>query len=260
MRELAALFGGVWQRSGEPPVSSDILRALAHSGNYVSGARQDGKLIAGLVGWIGGAPPHHLHLHSHILGVVPGNDVRGLGFELKQHQRRWCLEREIKVMEWTTDPLIRRNAYFNLTKLGARAEGYLVNFYGQMADGLNVGEESDRLLIVWDLDSEAAELAAAGRATQPDVGSLIAGGAARALEIGTSGVPVATRGSAGHVLLCQVPEDIVAVRLSSPALARSWRLALREALIRALDDGFEITGATRSGWYVLSRRDSSRGN
>src|SRR6266571_4382013 len=119
LRQLADLFAVVWGRSGEPPISSDILKALARSGNYISGAYSEGRLIGGLVGWLGGAPPAELHLHSHILGVLLDREARGLGFELKQHQRRWCLARDMKVMEWTTDPLVRRNAYFNLSKLGA---------------------------------------------------------------------------------------------------------------------------------------------
>ena len=86
----------------------------------------------------------------------------GVGFELKQHQRRWCLERGVKTIEWTTDPLVRRNAYFNLTKLGARASDYLVNFYGAMTDGLNAGEESDRLLISWELESRRAAVGSRG--------------------------------------------------------------------------------------------------
>ena len=159
---LAQLFASIWGRTGEPPINSDILKALALSGNYLSGAYADGRLIGGLVGWLGGAPPHDLHMHSHILGVLPGRERHGLGFELKQHQRSWCLARGVKVMEWTTDPLVRRNAYFNLTKLGAEAPEYLVNVYGQMRDGINAGEESDRLLIRWHLDSERAE-AAQGR-------------------------------------------------------------------------------------------------
>jgi GNAT superfamily N-acetyltransferase len=133
LRELEALFTSIWERPEEPPVNSDILRALAHSGNYVVGARLGNRMVGGLVGWLGGSPAHELHLHSHILGVVAGSQVRGLGFELKQHQRRWCLERGVKVVEWTTDPLVRRNAYFNLNKLGAEAREYLVNFYGVMA-------------------------------------------------------------------------------------------------------------------------------
>ena len=251
LRQLAGLFAEIWGRAGEPSVDSDILKALSYSGNYVSGAYQDGRLIGGLVGWLGGVPPNELHMHSHILGVVAGSDARGLGFELKQHQRRWCLAREIGVMEWTTDPLVRRNVYFNLAKLGASATQYLVNFYGEMADGLNAGEESDRLLIRWRLGSREAEEAAAGRARLLETDRLIAAGASPVLSVGESGEPVAAPPADARVLLCQVPEDIVALRHADPSLARSWRLALRAALTGALAGGYAITGATRSGWYVL---------
>jgi predicted GNAT superfamily acetyltransferase len=250
LRELAELFAEVWGRPGEPPIDPDILKALAHSGAYVTGAYVDGRLIGGLLGWLGGVPPHEIHVHSHILGVLPGSERHGLGFELKQHQRRWCLARGITVMEWTTDPLVRRNAYFNLTKLGARAPSYLVNFYGEMTDGINAGEESDRLLIRWKLDSPDAESAAAGRASEPVPDELRSRGAAVILSLGASGEPVATPARAA-TLLCQVPEDIVALRQSDGAMARAWRLALRAALGDAMAEGYEITGATRSGWYVL---------
>ena len=254
LRALEQLIAAVWGRPAEPPISSDILKALAASGNYVAGARIDRKLIGGLVGWLGGVPPHEFHLHSHILGVVAGSEAQGLGFQLKQHQRRWCLERGVKVIEWTTDPLVRRNAYFNLTKLGAEARKYLVNFYGEMTDGINAGEESDRLLISWRLDSSEAECAAAGTASEPALDDLLRDGAVAALSVGTAGEPSRIQVSASlsaRVLLCQIPDDIVALRHSDPALARLWRLELRATLEDALAAGYLISGATRSGWYVL---------
>src|SRR5229473_6393446 len=161
LQALARLFADIWERPADPPIDSDVLMALAQSGNYVAGAHLDGRLVGGLVGWLGGSPPDDLLLHSHILGVVA--EGRGLGFDLKQHQRLWCLERGVKVMEWTFDPLVRRNAYFNFNKLGAEAREYLVNFYGEMTDGINAGEESDRLLVSWRLDSRQVVEAAAGR-------------------------------------------------------------------------------------------------
>lgn len=254
LRKLADLFAEVWGRPGEPALTSDVLKALAHSGNYVCGARAGSRLVGGLVGWFGGVPPHELHMHSHILGVVADSEARGVGFELKQHQRRWCLEREVKVIEWTTDPLVRRNAYFNLTKLGAEAHRYLVNVYGEMTDGINAGEESDRLLISWRLDSVSAEKAAAGRGPEPRLEQLRHEGAADLLVVGRAGEPVATTEfsfSSARVLLCQVPDDIVSLRRSDPLLARAWRLALRKAFTEAVDSGYEVSGATRSGWYVL---------
>jgi predicted GNAT superfamily acetyltransferase len=250
LRELAELFAVVWGRPGEAPINSDILKALAHSENYVAGAYIDNRLAGGLVGWFGGVPPHELHLHSHILGVLRGSEAHGLGFELKQHQRRWCLSRDVTVMEWTTDPLVRRNAYFNLTKLGANAGEYLVNVYGEMSDSINAGEESDRLLISWRLDSPSAEAAATGAGPEPPIDDLRRDGAIVALSVGEAGQPV-TGGASARVLLCEVPEDIVALRSSDPMLARSWRMALRQTLTEAMAAGYEVTGATRSGWYVL---------
>ena len=250
LRELAELFAVVWARPGEPPISSDVLKALAHSGNYVSGAYVDERLIGGLVGWLGGVPPDALLMHSHILGVLPDTQARGLGFELKQHQRRWCLARGVTVMEWTTDPLMSRNVYFNLTKLGAQALEYLVDFYGDMGDGINAGDESDRLLIRWGLDDPEAEAAAAGHALEPDVEALQAGGAAVVLRVGAGGGPEIGQ-SRSRVLLCQVPDDAVELRRTDPALARTWRHALRAAMTDAMDAGYAVTGATRSGWLVL---------
>ena len=253
LRQLAELFAVVWGRSGAPPISSDILRALAHSGNYISGAFLDGRLAGGLVGWLGGAPLGQLLMHSHILGVSPEREARGLGFELKQHQRRWCLARGVTLMEWTTDPLVRRNVYFNLTKLGAVAPVYLVNFYGEMRDGINTGDESDRLLIQWRLDSQAVEDAAAGRPIELDVEKLRSWGSDAIVTVGPAGEPV-VKASPARVLICQVPEDIVALRHSDRGLAREWRMALRDALGGSIDRGYRITGATRSGWYVLENQ------
>ena len=158
-------------------------------------------------------------------------------------------------MEWTTDPLIRRNAYFNLAKLGAEAPEYLVDFYGQMPDAFNAGDESDRLLIRWHLDAKRAEAAARGDLPELDVEKLRRWETHAVLAIGPDGEPV-YEPSASRVLLCQVPEDILAVRRANPALARDWRLALRRALGDSMARGYRIKGATRSGWYVLESSDS----
>jgi predicted GNAT superfamily acetyltransferase len=258
--QLAGLLADVWGRSGAS-MSSDVIKALSHSGNYVAGAYDQGRLVGGLVGWLGGDPRHELHMHSHILGVLPGSESHGLGFELKQHQRAWCLARGVKVMEWTTDPLVRRNGYFNLTRLGAQAPEYLIDVYGEMRDEINAGEQSDRLLIRWHLDSREAEAAAAGRAKEPDVEALKRGGAKAVLSVGDSELPAPSAGFAGTSpasgevtnppLLIQVPSDIVALRRENPTVARAWRIALREALTGLLATGYQITGASRDGWYVL---------
>src|SRR5260370_13587124 len=224
--------------------------ALAPSGNYVVGAHHDGRLVGGLVGWLGGSPPDHLLLHSHILGVVA--EGRGLGFELKQHQRRWCLERGVKLMEWTFDPLGRRNAYFNFNKLGAESREYLVNFYGEMSDGMSAGAESDRVLVSWRLDSRPAVEAAAGRPHNPAPEDLERWKVDSLVSLGPRGEPV-SGSSTARVVVCQTPEDIVMLRRSDRQLARAWRIAVRNALSSAFDAGYSGTGRTRTGWHVLAR-------
>jgi predicted GNAT superfamily acetyltransferase len=253
MRELAEVFARVWERPGEPPISPDTLRALAYSGSYVAGARSGSELVGGAVGWFGGVP-RDLHLHSHILGVLPGNETQGLGFALKQHQRDWCLARGVRFIEWTFDPLVRRNAYFNLAKLGAEAAHYYVDLYGPMDDGINAGDRSDRIVIRWELDSPKAKAAAEGHPHEVDMRSLEVEGAERILTVGPDDEPVEGELIDQVVALCQVPEDIVAIRRDRPELARRWREALGLQLgAGAFDFGYDLVGFTRDGWYVLRR-------
>jgi predicted GNAT superfamily acetyltransferase len=85
---------------------------------------------------------------------VTASTVPGLGYELKMHQRQWALANGLAAITWTFDPLIRRNCVFNFEKLGAKAVEYLPNFYGNMADSINLGDDSDRLFVVWPLEAE----------------------------------------------------------------------------------------------------------
>lgn len=252
LHQLEEVFTAIWRRDGAPPMSAELMRALAHTGNYVAGAFLDGRLVGGLVGFLGRLPERPLHLHSHILGVLPEQQLRGTGFALKQHQRSWALERGITVVTWTFDPLVRRNGYFNVSKLGADVLEYHVDFYGAMEDGINGDGASDRVLAVWRLDSERSVVASAGRAEEPDLEALLGAGAHVALQEASDGTPRTHPGFA-PVLLCQTPADVVELRQVERRLADGWRAALRDTMGRALDDGYATVGMTRSGWYVLSR-------
>ncbi|STS10865.1 Uncharacterized conserved protein [Gordonia bronchialis] len=105
----------------QPPVSTDMLRALSHAGNYVAGAFIGDHLAGGSVGFFG-APVGHT-LHSHITGVSKRGRGHNVGYALKMHQRTWALHRGLRTITWTFDPLVARNAYFNITKLGAHTPG-----------------------------------------------------------------------------------------------------------------------------------------
>lgn len=253
LREAADLYASVWlKESGDPIIRAELLRALSHTGNYVAGAYSNGRLLGALTGFLG-RENGRLHLHSHILGVLPDTQSKNIGFALKQHQRWWCLERNIETVTWTFDPLVARNAYFNMTKLGADAAAYFHNFYGAMNDSINAGDESDRLLVEWKLTSPKADVASYRGGTEPDVDELQSFHPAVVLDEDERGHPVILPSEGRAVLLLRVPEDIVTVRTQNPELAWAWRRAQRQALGGSLDSGYQILGVTRSGWYVLER-------
>jgi len=250
IRAAAELWHGVWERDGEPPVSADLLRALAHAGNYLSGAFAGERLQGALLGFFG-MHDGELLLHSHILGVDSTARTRGVGFALKLHQRAWALEHGVERVTWTYDPLVRGNGYFNLAKLGATGVEYLEDFYGAMPDAINAGGESDRLLISWSLASGGVETALSG-AAELDVEEARRHGAQVALAVGTDGGgPVPGEVGTGP-LLCQVPSDIVGLRRESPDLAKAWRQALREVMGPAVARGLRVAAMSRSGWYLLA--------
>jgi predicted GNAT superfamily acetyltransferase len=135
-------------------VPREMLRALPESGNIPIGAFADGRMVAYVLGWAGIDPHDGLHVHSHMLAVRPGLRHGGVGYALKLAQRAQALEQGIHLVRWTFDPLVARNAYFNIAKLGAVCDRFERNFYGAMDDTLNRGERSDRFVARWDLDRE----------------------------------------------------------------------------------------------------------
>jgi predicted GNAT superfamily acetyltransferase len=246
------LFDAVWRPGPEGSVmSTDILRALTKSGNYLAGA-YDGTELVGACAALFGAPAQR-SMHSHVTGVSPATGRRGVGFALKLHQRAWALARDIATITWTFDPLVSRNAYVNLAKLGAVADEYLANFYGELRDGVNVrGGDSDRLLVRWPLAAPQVAAACAGTPHRLDAQAELARGAAVALDRSEDGSPVAGTSDARTVLVA-VPPDIEALRSTDPGAAGQWRLAVRQALASLLAGGATVAGFDRSGWYVVRR-------
>jgi predicted GNAT superfamily acetyltransferase len=242
--EVDGLFRGIWGGAGsQVAMPVNLLRALVHSGGYVSGACLDGRLAGAAVGWLGERGGTR-ELHSHVVGVAVAAQGRGIGLELKLHQREWARARGLAHVTWTFDPLTRRNGWFNLGKLGARAVEYHSDFYGVLLDDLNGADETDRCLVQWDVagphpPEDRSDAAAAKR--------ILAAGPGPAPE------PVVEEAwrADGTALACQVPADIVELRRGNAGLARRWRLALRATMGSAMAYGYEAAGMTRDGCYLL---------
>jgi predicted GNAT superfamily acetyltransferase len=224
----ADLLRAVW-RSTESPVPANLLRTVQCNGGYAFGAYDDsGQLLGVSLGLLATGPS----LHSHITGVAPSGQRRGLGLALKQHQRAWALEHGLTRISWTCDPLVRRNVTFNLHALGAEVEHYFVDHYGAMMDGVNSADETDRLEFVWRLDGERAVAAQEGRLVPADP----AAAGARTVDL---------------------PTDIEALRVADPNRARGWRHAVRDALVPALAEGLVVRGVTASGSLLLTAEEAS---
>ena len=239
------LFEDVWRPEvgDPPPMTAELLRALGHAGNYVVGAFSGARMVGASAGFFT-APPE-CALHSHITGVAPGVEHRGVGFALKLHQRAWALARGVPLAVWTFDPLVARNAWFNLAKLGALPTAYLEDFYGPMTDAINAGTASDRLLLAWRLRDPAVAAACAGQPRQPPPVR-----AEAALAAGPDRAPVATPTDAAAVTVA-VPPDLEAL---GPELRRAWRAAVREALGGRLAAGAAVTGFLRDPDRYLVER------
>jgi predicted GNAT superfamily acetyltransferase len=251
-RAAVAVLAEVWRREdGQPPLPPELAWAFAHSGNYVALATAGDDPVAAAIGFRG-EDSDGLHLHSHIAGVLPTWQGSGVGYLIKQHQRSWALGHGLDRVTWTFDPLVSRNAYFNVVKLGAQLTRYYVDFYGRMDDGINDGDETDRCLVTWRLTSQQATAAAAGRYATADIAALRAAGAVDLLVRDTDESPRLTLTDA-DVRLVQVPDDAVMLRRREPGAAQAWRRALRRALVPAFEEGLEVVGVSRDSWYVVSR-------
>ena len=227
--EIAAgskFFSEVWG-GAEDVVPVDIAIASGHAGGYFSAAYDPkGDLVAASYGFVGRFG-NQSTIHSH----VTASNAAGAGFALKMHQREWARNHGFDAITWTFDPLVRRNCVFNLDKLGAEAVEYLINFYGEMHDELNRGEQSDRFFAVWRTREQNQESPVASHTK-----------AATLIRIGEGEAPVTAESINEHVearlpFKIYLPADIEALRVSSPQVARQWRLSVRDALHPSFESG-----------------------
>lgn len=285
--EVAGVFSRVWDAPPEAgPVRAGTMRAAEHVGAYVMGIHpvddeptgvqvgDDGNGV-GPGPMVGASFAFHGadgHLHSHVTGVLADWQGRGLGLLTKLHQRAWCLQHGIARVTWTFDPLVQRNAHFNLERLGVSLVEYLPSFYGPMTDGINAGDDTDRAFVVWHLDSPDVAQAVAETCRRLDPpGAPRRHGRDRdvATDVVTSAAAASGRDAVAIVtdeddrpcteaapvgiatVAVATPRDIETLRRRDPALALQWRHAVREAMHPRLQAGWRVVGVTVEGSYLM---------
>jgi len=171
-RACVALQREIWGEADLELVPDTIFVVAEHTGGQILGAFDGQRLIGftlSMPGVRNGAP----YLHSHMTGVQAEYRDRGVGRMLKLFQRDEALRRDMRLVEWTFDPLEMRNAHFNLNRLGAIARRYLPDLYGITSSPLHRGLATDRLVAEWYLDSPRALAALNGELSNPDLADAI---------------------------------------------------------------------------------------
>ncbi len=213
------IFDETWAMDSGTEITPNLLQAMVHSGSYLSGAFIDGKCVGAAFAFP--ATTGGLHLHSHMTAVLDDYRDQGVGYALKVDQWHWAKKNNFSEISWTFDPLVSRNAKLNLIKLGVNISSYHPNFYGDMPDALNAGDESDRLMVSWKVVGE--------NPVQREL--------------------VSTPNS--NDILIQIPADIVAIRTKDREENLRWRRKVREQFQQAFKQGGQVIGFSANTEYVV---------
>jgi len=213
------IFDKVWQLNSGTEITSNLLQATIHSGAYLSGAFIDNNCVGAAFAFP--ATTGGLHLHSHMTAVLDNYRDQGIGYALKIDQWQWAKKNNYSEITWTFDPLVARNAKLNLIKLGVDISAYYPNFYGDMPDALNAGDESDRVMASWKVVGD--QPVAKSVITNPDKSDT----------------------------LIKIPEDIVAIRSEDISKNLMWRRKVREEFMRAFEKGGKVVGFSANNEYVV---------
>ena len=213
------IFDITWSMDAGTEITPNLLQAMVHSGSYLSGAFIGSKIVGAAFAFP--ATNDGLHLHSHMTAVLPEFRDKGVGYALKIDQWSWAKKKKYSHLSWTFDPLVRRNAKLNIIKLGVDISTYHPNFYGDMPDALNAGDESDRLMVSWRTDVDASK--ARELITDPESGDI----------------------------LIEIPEDIVAIRSKNQSESMKWRRQVRRQFMAAFEKNGKVIGFSANNEYVV---------
>ncbi|MEW6059628.1 MAG: GNAT family N-acetyltransferase [Actinomycetota bacterium] len=225
---------------GHQLLPRELIRALMDSGNRPVGAFDGARMVGYALGFLA-YDQDGPHLHSHMLAVLPDHRSKGIGYALKLGQRAAALEHGIRCVKWTFDPLLSRNAHFNIAKLGAVCDRFHRDFYGPMSDPLNRGDRTDRFVVRWDVAAHGA-------------GSAVEEGAVILDREGPGELPrpvMCGRPAVGPALV-RIPSEYLDVRERDQGLASAWRDACAEAIEACMAVGLRATGFTAGSAYVFT--------
>ncbi|HUE99832.1 MAG TPA: GNAT family N-acetyltransferase [Anaerolineales bacterium] len=269
MTAVESLQRAVWPGSETDVVPTHMLITAVHNGGLLVGAFADDQLVGFVFGFPGieftpdGPRPKHC---SHMMGIHPDQRDSGIGFALKRAQWQMVRHQGLDHITWTYDPLLSRNAYLNIAKLGAVCNTYRRSEYGDMRDGLNAGLPSDRFLVDWWINTRRVDRRLSKRArrrlklddfSKADLQPLYS------LQLRADHLPHPPEHYSplnGNLTLAEIPTDFSILKDADFLLARDWRFFSRELFETAFAAGYIVTDfvydQSRS-FYVLAHGEST---
>ncbi len=249
-----ALQHETWGRNFKDAVPASIMHVSQRLGGVAAGAFDGGGRLVGFVFGMTGVENGAIVHWSDMLAVRPEAQNIGIGRRLKEFQRQAVARLGARVIYWTFDPLVARNAHLNFNVFGVRAVEYTRNMYGDATGSdLHRGIGTDRLIVAWPVNDD--ELAQRKReiAAAHDGARLRTAPAFGDPDESASRWPEGIR----HIRIA-VPADIATLQTSRIESAMQWRDATRAAFEAALGSGFtidafELDTARRRGYYLLRR-------
>ncbi|HMI58761.1 MAG TPA: hypothetical protein VK511_11965 [Gemmatimonadaceae bacterium] len=248
----------IWGDDFTEIVPATMLKVTQHIGGVTAGAFDaDGRLLGFVFGMMGAVNGRLVHW-SDLLAVHPDARNQGLGRRLKLFQRQLLLPLGVETMFWTYDPLVTKNAYLNIVRLGARPTEYVVDMYGaDTHSAMQGGIGTDRFVVSWDLVTEGGANARASAHAGDAQNAPIVDGLA---PEGTRGAPSAAELPDTDVVRVEVPSDIDEVIARDLAVAARLRRTTRRIFTHYMQRGYRVTGFSHlmpedRYFYILSRND-----
>jgi chorismate synthase len=239
----------VWGFDQGDLVPATLLHIVEYVGGLAAGAFDQHGTLLGFVFGISGVRDGQLAHWSHMLGVRESARNMGVGRMLKEYQRSVLATLGITRIYWSFDPLMAKNAYFNVNRLGAKVVDYVPDMYGKTDSPLHYGLATDRLVVCLET----------GRPTPPTNPPAYDRAPILTVFPRLADATISTSDRAPDAVLIEIPADILEIIERSPAAAQAWRLGVREHFLWALSHGLVVSGVQVNAdagryFYLVTRR------
>jgi predicted GNAT superfamily acetyltransferase len=251
----------VWELSDLDVTPMTLAIAIREAGSLWLGAFDGNKLVGFAFGFLG-IEHGEVIVHSHVLGVLPAYRDSDLGYKLKLAQRERALAWRLRLMTWTFDPLLSKNAHLNFNKLGVVSDSYKIDFYGPETSSSLHQNGTDRLWVKWPMTSRRVQGRLQGKQNRQEMLDALAT-VLPLVQFDGNGKPKRSDLSAAlsrQRIAIEIPGDIGVLETKDPVQAHEWRLATRWAFTEALKAGFfvaefcrTIRGQQGPGSYLLEK-------